>query len=181
MNHNYIMSLDKSQIVPFPLPEHLCIFISEKLNSPIETISNGVKAKALHIHRKQKLGVLILRALEKTSRPVKVSQGFSMYISVSKYNSTNDKNIVESRGSFLEIPQDAISDIIDIFEDLFRMCLVSFIDGSNFGAAYKKGHRKYALTTFLEKYNLAGNDLMFEKYKKHYHRTQKRGKTLIFN
>lgn len=173
------MALDKSQIIPFPLPEHLCLFISERLNTPIETIGNNIQAKALHVRRNKKLGTLILRELEKSNTAVKVDHGFTMYISTSKYNGTNDFSIVESRSSFLNFSASGIKEIQDIFEDLFRMCLVAFIDGSNFGTNYKKGTRKYALTKFLQKYNLAHDDLAFERYKKYYQRQQKSGKTLV--
>lgn len=175
------MTPDKSQLVPFPLPEHLCIFISERLDSPIETIGDGIKAKALHVHRRMKFGRLILRAIEKTEIPIKVNQGFTMYISVSKYSRRRDANTVECRGSMLNISEEAINEITEVFEDLFRMCFVAFVDGSNFGVDYKKGQRKYAITKFLENYNLAADDLAFEKYIKYYQRLKKRGKTLTIN
>jgi len=174
------MGPDKSQIIPFPLPEHLCIFISEKLNTPIEIIGQGVQAKALHINRNRKLGKYILKCLEKSDYSKSVRQGFTMYITVSQNNRIHDKSLVPGRAHHLGLDAEAIKDITEFFEEDFRQSLVDFIDGSNFGVDYKKGFRKYALTTFLQKYNLAGDDSAFEKYKKHYQRQKTTGKVLIF-
>lgn len=175
------MAIDKSQIIPFPLPEHLCLYISERLNTPIEEIGEGVKAKALHISRHRKFGKYILKCLEKSDYSKRVLQGFTMYITVSGHNGKNDKSIVEGRSHLLGLDETAIKEITEFFEEDFRQSLVTFIDGSNFGISYKKGVRKYALTTFLEKYNLAGDDLAFEKYKKYYQRQKSKYNVLIFN
>ena len=175
------MSLDKSQIIPFPLPEHLCLFISERLNTPIETIGDNIQVKALHVSSFRPSGKYILKCLEKANKPKAYSKGITMYISTSKYISTNNKNIVECRDSVIEISPKEISEITEVFEDMFRMCLVSFLDGSFFGSTFKKGKHKYALVEFLKKYNLGGCDKTFEKYKKYYSRVKKQGKILQFS
>lgn len=171
--------MDSSQIIPFPLPEHLCLYISERLNTPIETIGNGIKAKAMHISRNRNFGKYILRCLEKTEPCNKVHKGFTMYIAVSPFVGVTDKSIVEGRSHYVGFTEKNIAEITEFFEEAFRDSLVDFIDGTYFGVNYKKGSEKYALTQFLLKYNLAGDDLAFEKYKKHYQRYKQRSKQLI--
>lgn len=173
------MKLDKSQIIPFPLPEHLSLFVSQQLDTPIETISENLQAKALHIQRKRPLGKLILRCLKKTDKPVLVNDGFTLYISVSKNSRINDKKITECRFSFVTLDEDEIADIVDIFDTLFRTALVSYVDGARFGNNFKKGKMFAAIVQFLQKYNLAHDDLAVESFRQMYNREKKADKHLI--
>lgn len=177
------MKFDKSQIIPFPLPEHLALFISQQLDTPIENIGENleIKAKALHIQRKRPFGKMILRCLETTNKPVFINNGVSLYISVSKYSRINDKSVVPCRSNFLQLSKNEVEDIIDVFETFFRTSLVSFIDGASFGNYSKK--RTYskiaAIVEFLQKYNIAHDDLAVERYRKLYDREKKASKHLI--
>lgn len=177
------MKIDKSQIIPFPLPEHLALFISHQLDTPIENIGKNleIKARAIHIKRKRPLGKMILRCLETSNKPVFVNEGFTLYISVSKNSRIHDKNIVPCRSTFVQLNEKEISDITDVFETLFRTSLVSFIDGASFGNYTKKReHSKFAaIVEFLKKYNLAHDDLAVERYRKLYDREKKACKHLI--
>jgi len=177
------MSIDKSQVIPFPLPEHLASFISHQIDSPISLIGpqNNIEAKALHISRKRPLGKFILRCLKPGNKPSFIDKGFSIYISVSKYTRSSDQKIVPCRYSFIEFDEAEINEIISVFETLFRTALISFLDGAQFGnSAKKKARGKFAsIIEFLQKYNLAHDDLAVERYRKLYDREKKADKQLL--
>lgn len=173
------MALDKSTIVPFPLPEHLCLFISEQLTTPIETINNGVKAKAMHIKGTRPFAKMILRCLEPSNKPVLLTEGITFYISVSNFINRGDNKIVDCRYGFVDFTETEIQDIVDVFESLFRLSFVSYVDGAHFGNDLKKGKRYKAITEFLKKYNLAADDKAYESYQKLYHREKNRSKSMV--
>lgn len=173
------MSIDKSQIIPFPLPEHLCLFISEQLDTPIEIIGNNIKAKALHVKNTRPFGKMILRCLKKSHKPVLIKEGITFYISVSNLISRGDNKVVDARYSFVDFDETEINDIIDVFESLFRLSLVSYVDGAHFGNDFKKGKRYKAITEFLQKYNLVSNDKAFQNYEKLFEREKKRSNKLV--
>ncbi|MFI1771005.1 hypothetical protein [Thalassobellus citreus] len=173
------MALDKSQIIPFPLPEHLCMFISEQLDTPIELIANNVKAKALHIKNNRPFSKMILQCLETSNKPVKVKEGITFYIAVSKNIRRRNKKVVDCRSGFVNFSEKEIKDITDVFESLFRLSLVSYVDGAHFGNDFKKGKRYKAITEFLQKYNLASDDKAFQNYEKLFEREKKRSNKLV--
>lgn len=175
------MKLDKSQIIPFPFPEYLSLYISSQLNSPIEKIGNdlNVNAKCLHVNRSRALGKMILRCLEETNKPQFISNGFTMYISASKNLRIDDKKITEGRSSFIRLSEIEIKDITDVFETLFRTEFVAFVSGAHFGNDYKKGKVFKAITAFLTKYNLDSDQSAVENFRKYYNRHKNTSKTLI--
>lgn len=167
------MYSDNKHIIPFPLPEHLFIFISERLSSPVKCLDEQLNIKYFYIKNKRSLSKYILKHLEfSCSKPV-ISNS-ERCISFSDTIRVQDKTLVEGRFEYLFFSNNSIAEMTNFFEELFRESLIDFITGSNFGASYKKGPRRFALVTFLEKYNLHGDKLAFEKYKKHYERYKKR-------
>lgn len=175
------MKLDKSQILPFPLSEHLAMYISSQLESPIEMLGENlnISAKYLHINRSRPLGKMILRCLEATNKPQFITEGFCMYISTSKNAGNYDKKIVSCRSQFVQLSAAEISDITDIFETLFRTEFIAFVDGAHFGNDLKKGKVFKAIIQFLEKYNLAHDGMAVERYRKLYSRSKNTHKALI--
>ena len=175
------MKLDKSQIIPFPFPTHLALFIAAQLKSPIEKIGAdlNIKAKCLHVNRSKALGKMILRCLEETNKPQFISRGLSMYISASKNLRIDDKKITEARSSFVHLSPTEIKDMTDVFETLFRTEFIAFVSGAHFGNDYKKGKIFKAITTFLTKYNLDSDKSAVENYRKYYNRHKNTSKTLI--
>ena len=166
-------SLDRSQIIPFPLPEYLAQFISAQLDTPIEIINDTIRAKAMHIRANTPLGKFILRCTEKTDKPTLVKKGLTMYITVSTHAGKHDGKMVEARGTFLTLTEEAIKDITDLFEATFKTQLVEFVDGVMYGNNFKKGKRNKAIATFLEKYNINPSKSDFERFKKMYYREKK--------
>jgi len=173
------MALDKSQIIPFPLPEHLCLFISEQLDTPIETIGDNIKAKAMHITNNRPFAKMILRSLRPSTKPVFIKEGLTIYIAVSKNIRRGDKQIIECRSGYVNFGDAEIKDITDVFESLFRISLINFVEGAHFGNDFKKGKRYKAITEFLQKYNLAANDKAFQNYQKLFEREKNRSNKLI--
>ena len=162
--------VDKSHIIPFPLPDYLADFLSSQLNTPLQIINDHTIVKAMHIKRQSSFGKMILRCLEKSDRPVFVKKGLTIYITVSKYNRTNSKKLVEARGVFLELSHESIIEIQEVLEDYFKSVLVSYVDGAHFGADFKKGKRDKAIRNFLDQYQMDSDKSAFARFKRMYYR-----------
>lgn len=162
--------VDKSHIIPFPLPEYLADFLSSQLNTQLQIINDSIIVKAMHIKRRSSFGKMILRCLEKSDRPVFVKKGLTIYITVSKNMRIHSKKLVEARGTFLKLPDESIIEIQEVLEDYFKAVLVSYVDGAHFGHDYKKGKRDQAIHNFLSLYNMNSKKSSFERFKRMYYR-----------
>ena len=166
------------QLIPFPLPEYLSEFVVSQMDTPVEVLEDGTEAKALHIKRKGGFGKLIHRSLKKSNRPVFAKEGFTMYIAVSNRAGDHDKNVIPGKYSFLELEEQEINEIISIFEDWFKTCLVHFIDGAVFAHKFNgkgKGIIHASITEFMAYYKISDSKTKFDAFVKHYQR-EKKGK-----
>ena len=164
------------QLIPFPLPKHLAEFVISQMNTPVETLDNGEKAKVLHIKRRNGFGKLIHRSLKKSNKPTFVKTGFDMYIAVSNNAGNNDKKIVPGKYSFLDLDEDEIKDIIEIFDTWFKTCLIQFVDGAIFAHKFNgktKGIIHASITQFMEYYKISYSKTLFDALVKHQQREKK--------
>lgn len=171
-----ITAVDKSHIIPFPLPEYLADFISNQLHTPLQIINDSTIVKGMHIKLRSSFGKMILRSLERSERPVYIKKGLTLYITASKYNRTHSKKLVEARGTFLKLSDESITDIKEVFEDYFRAVLVSYVDGALFGNNFKKGKRDSAIREFLKNHNIYHDKNKFENFKRMYYREKEANK-----
>lgn len=164
------------QLIPFPLPEHLSEFVASQMDSPVEILEDGTKAKALHIKRKGGFGKLIHRSLKKSNRPAFAEKGFTMYIAVSNRAGDQDKNVVAGKYSFLELGKEEISEIIAVFDSWFKTCLVHFVDGAVFAHKFNgksKGIVHASITQFMEYYKISDSKTLFAALVKFYDREKR--------
>gem|GEM_PF-6555983 len=164
------------QIIPFPLPEHLSEFVVSQMNTPVQLLDDGSKAKALHIKRNSEFGKLIHRCLRKSNKPAFAKEGFTMYIAVSNFSANNDKKVACGRYSYLELQAEEIKEIISVFDSWFKTCLVHFIDGAVFAHKFNgksKGIIHASITEFMEFYKISDSKTKFSAFVKHYQREKK--------
>jgi hypothetical protein len=172
------MDTVNTRITPFPFPDHLAQFLSSQLTTDIEVI-DGYDAKAIHIKNDRALCKMITRSLEKADRPIVVKNGITFYVSVSKNLRIKDKLCEEARFTDMFLSEESIREIIDVFESIFRLAMVSFVDGANFGNNYRKGKRNRAIYEFMKKFQLTNSTTAFDKYLQMYKREKKDCKSLL--
>lgn len=163
------------QLIPFPLPEHLSEFVVSQMNSPVQVLDDGSKAKALHIKKNSEFGKMIQRCLRKANKPA-AKEGFTFYIAVSENARRRDKKIPDCRSTFMDIDEDEISEIISVFESWFKTCLVHFVDGAVFAHKFNgksKGIVHASITEFMEYYKISNSKTKFDAFVKHYQREKK--------
>lgn len=168
--------IDRSHIIPFPLPEYLADFLANQLNTPLQIINDQTIVKAMHIKRRTSFGKMILRSLEQSEKPVFIKKGLTIYITVSKYNRTHSKKLVEARGTFLQLSNESIEDIKEVLDDYFRAIMVAYVDGAYFGHDFKKGKRDSAIRNFLQIHNISHDKNKFENLKRMYYREKEQEK-----
>lgn len=162
--------IDKTHIIPFPLPEYLADFISNQLRTPLQIVDDHTRVKAMHISRRSSFGKMILRCLEKSDKEIFVRKGLTIFITVSQYNRIHSKKLVEARGTFLKLSDESVLEIQEVFKDYFEAVLVSFVDGAHFGNNYKKGKRDAAIRKFIKTYGIREEKSMFDRLKRMYYR-----------
>lgn len=164
------------QIIPFPLPEHLSEFVVSQMNTPVQLLDDGSKAKALHIKRNSEFGKLIHRCLRKSNKPAFAKEGFTMYIAVSDNSSRWDNKVPDGRSSFLDLEDAEIKEITSVFDSWFKTCLVHFIDGAVFAHNFNgktKGIVHASITEFMDFYKISNSKTKFDAFVKHYQREKK--------
>lgn len=119
-----------NQLLPFPLPPYLSRFVASKLNSPIQTLSNGINVKALHVRGKSRFGKMILRNLKQANIPVKKEVNTTLYISVSSYSGSNNAGVLCGENTEYVMPVDIMKDIVEIFEQYYYDCFYEYMEGS---------------------------------------------------
>ncbi|WP_196890387.1 hypothetical protein [Aureivirga marina] len=165
--------MSKRALIPFELPDHLAYYLYFQLKTPVENI-NGYESKALHVSKRSKLGELILLLLEETDKPIKVKEGFTLYISIPvRIKQNKEESFVENRYSFVYLSEKSRESIIKVFQAFFETNLFSFVDGVAFYREGKKGKQNAAIIEFLQKHRVPFNESEFERYKKQYYRSKK--------
>lgn len=174
------MNLENKKLVPFPFPPHLAQYLATQMDSPIEELATGVKAKALHISSERVVGKFIIERLCKSEQPVKVEKGITLYVSVSNHaNRHSDIPEVKYKDQYLS--ESSIRYLIQFFEFNFRTNLVHFVEGVQFGCDYKKGKFKKGICRFFKKYNVDYDGKMFDRYEQHVKREFKKDKNITIS
>ena len=161
------------QLIPFPLPEHLAEFVVSQMDTPVEILEDGSKAKALHIKRRSEFGKLIHRCLRKSNKPAFAKKGFTMFIAVSNFAGDHDKEVAVGKYSFLDLGEEEIKEIISVFDSWFKTCLIHFVDGAVFAHKFNgktKGIVHASITEFMEFYKLSDSNTLFASLVKLYQR-----------
>ncbi|MUP44893.1 hypothetical protein E0K83_03925 [Gramella sp. BOM4] len=171
------------QLIPFPFPRYLAEFLISQMNSPVQLMDDGSKAKALHINQKNEFGKLIYRCLRKTNRPTFEAEGCKFYIAVSENARVNNKTVlVDGRSTFMELNKKEIEEITSVFKSWFETCLDHFVDGAVFAHKYNgktKGIIHASITEFMEFYKISYSKTLFDRLVKHYQRYKKSEKPAL--
>lgn len=164
------------QLIPFPLPEHLAEFVVSQMDTPVEELADGSKAKALHIKRRSEFGKLIHRCLQKSNKPAFARKGFTMYIAVSNFSGDHDKKVAVGKSTFLDLDEEEIKEITSVFDSWFKTCLIHFVDGAVFAHKFNgktKGIVHASITEFMEYYKITNSNTLFGALVKLYQRHKK--------
>lgn len=146
------------------------------MNTPVELLEDGSKAKALHIKKSSEFGKIIQRCLRKSNKPAFAKEGFTLYIAVSENARRRDKLVPDCRSTFLDFDQEEIAEVISVFETWFRTCLVHFVDGAVFAHNFNgktKGIIHASINEFMEYYKISNSKTKFDTLLKHYQREKR--------
>ena len=142
-------------LAPIDIKPHLVSFFFQEGKGK-ELVFMKKKVKPLIFHKTSSLSRLIRTIMEKSNQPFDVEH-FNVFLEINETSSKKYKGTIYKQvsgvNSFLKLPDEANRDINDLLDDMFRMALVSYVNGAvenSNGDAEKKA----AINKFIDKYDL---------------------------
>ncbi len=170
-----------TQIIPFPLPPHLASYFAGQITTTPVEIGDKV-AKPFLVDRSSEFGKFIYRCLTKSNRPKFAKKGYTFFIEVSKWVSVKDKMTEDARYSFIELKEEEIKEITEVFKSVFETALFNFVAGSRFAffkfTNKKRGYLKSSILEFCNFHGVTYTDQNLMAWEKAISRTIKRGNLL---
>lgn len=156
------------------LRDHLVPFLFETMEGSSASYE-GQKVKMIRLLPASSLASYLYSAIEYDyKKGNKTEDRFFLYLSITKKNSFQFSGTIyiENKGvkNELILSSDKIRSINNLFEDIFRVSIVSYIDGCNAGGLeISKSCEK-----FIEKYNLDEYDFSANQIRKMYYEAKKK-------
>lgn len=152
------MHKETSQIIPFPLPPYLATYFANKITSQPVISSDGSQVKPFSVKRDSAFGAFILRCFSKQERPVFVKEGFTFFIKFEEHQTTQEKNTVNARYSFVGLSSESIKEIIKVFKAVFEESLKNYVAGAEEVTRKfvdrERGIQKEAIMNFCKKHKV---------------------------
>lgn len=164
------------QLVNVQIRSHLIPFFYEEMEGTLASY-NGQKVKMVRLLPSSSLANYIYTQINYEKKDQVKQDSFLFYLSIKTraFNVLHGTVYIDKKGvkSELLMPLDKVRDLNNILEDIFRMSLVSFVDGFFFAGSKKS----QGIRVFMEKYNMIEYGFEFSAIKKMYH-DQKRNKLI---
>ena len=165
-------------IVPILIRPHLVPFFFKESEGDEVTYGNKKVKSVLYSSTVSSMGRMIRLLMVKAGKPLNV-KNFNLFLTISdhgngkKYKGEFYK-FENGRNSFLQLPQETNDDINDLFEDIFRMAFISYMNG------YLEFHPDAVITTgidkFIDKYDLLEFGFSNDTLRQLCYREKKNGK-----
>lgn len=156
------------------LRDHLVPFLFETMEGATASYE-GQKVKMIHLRPASSLANYLYNVIgHEVKKNCKVDDVFFLYLSISKKNTFQYSGTIyiENKGikSELSLCLDKIRSINNLFEDIFRISIVSFVEGCVYGGM----EITKACEKFIEKYNLEEYEFSEGQIRKMYYVAKKK-------
>ncbi|UOB16591.1 hypothetical protein [Abyssalbus ytuae] len=166
---------DNFQLIHFPAPEYLVSYFSSLVKSEIQII-NGIKT--IEINRSSDIGKIIITSIDKQSKKIKHTNLDDYYLKISNFIGNNYSGSVRGDRHFLFIEESKMNNIMEMIKHHFDYSLINFVDGAEYAHRKngweenqkRKGIRKAAIQTFLQKNNVNLGNKSLENFFKMFQR-----------
>ena len=117
------------------------------------------------------IGTIIRLLLEKANIPQYV-ENYNLNIVINEHNdyrkySTKFYKQIDGQNSFLKLPEEVNRDINNLFEDIFRMAFIAFVDGF---VAAESGTIVKAIDIWIDRYDLLEFGFSNSTFRRQYYR-----------